>query len=480
MKTEIIEHSPTRKELKIEVDAERVRAEMEKAVNNYARLATVPGFRKGHAPPSVVRQRFRTEIQSDVLREVVPQAVTDAITESELKVIGEPEIQLENEESLKDLGKAALRLSAHVEVLPEIALGEYKNLEVTRRVRPVTDETVGEVIENLREASATLAPVEDRGATEGDTVTVDFEGKYLNPPEDEPIQVEDVDVVLGGEGVLADFNEHLMGVQPDDERTFTIKYPEDFSSKGLAGKEIEYTARVKAVGREEMPELNDEWAHSVSDEVETLDALRERVRGNLTDRARDESDHRLRVDVMRKLIAAHQFEVPETMIEYQSQRLMQSAMRAMIGSGLDPRDREINWDVLREAVAPQAVDDLRGSMLLERIADEEQIDVSDEEINNEIEALAEAIEQTPDAVRDALTKQGGDRSIADRLRNRKALDLLVENARVTDEEWRDDEEEPDEDEEQAATADAPDDNQTSAVTANDDTLKGESAAAKSE
>ena len=440
MKTEIITHSPTRKELKIEIEPERVRAEMEKAINNYARFASVPGFRKGHAPQSVVRQRFRNEIRSEVLREIIPQAVSDAITESDLSVIGEPEIQLENEEGLNNLGESPLRFSAQVEVMPDVALGEYKNLELTRRVRPVTDETVNEVIENLRESSASLAPVEDRGAEEGDTVTVDFEGRYVNEPEAEPIKAEDVDVVLGGEGVLPEFNQHLAGVRADDARTFTIKYPEDFSSKGLAGKEIEYTARVKAVGHKELPELNDEWARSVSEEVQTVDELRERIRESLTGRARDESDYRLRADVMRKLIEAHQFEVPETLVRYQSQQLMESTVRDMMGRGLDPRNPDLNWEAFRQSIATQAVDDLRGSMLLDRIANEEQIEVSDEEVNAEIEAIAEASRQTTDAVRAALTKQGGDCSIADRLRNRKALDLLVENARVTDEEWRDDEE----------------------------------------
>jgi trigger factor len=262
----------------------------------------------------------------------------------------------------------------------------------------------------------------------------------------------------------------LTGVRPDDTRNFTIKYPEDFSARGLAGKEIEYTASVKAVGRKETPEPSDEWAHSVSEEVETLDALRERVRGSLTDRARNESDYRLRADIMRALISAHQFEVPETLINFQAKQLMESAVRDMIGRGLDPRNQELNWDALRKSVAAQAVDDLRGSMLLEQVAEQEEIEVSDEEINAEIEALAEASRQTPDAVRDALTKQGGDRSIADRLRNRKALDLLVENARITDEEWRDDDEEAMSAETiETAETDAPDNETNAATAAADDT-----------
>ncbi|HVF51777.1 MAG TPA: trigger factor [Pyrinomonadaceae bacterium] len=440
MKTELVDHSPTHKELKIEIDAETVRAEYDRISDRYAKAASVPGFRKGHAPRAVVRQRFKQEIRGEVLRELVPQALNDAINESALHVIGEPDIHLDDEAALEKFGDRPISLHAHLEVMPEVTLGEYKGLEAARRTRPVTDEMVEKMIEDLRESSASLQPVEERGAEMGDSVTVDFQGRYLVPPSDEDINAEDVEVVLGGDGVLEEFTNQLLGTRPDDVKTFVVKYPEDFSSKGLAGKEIEYTATVSAVRRKELPELDDEWAQSLGEELESVDKLRERVRENLEGRAKFEAEQTLRTEVMRKLIAAHQFEVPESLVEQQSQGLLRSYLQEMVQQGLDPRSQEINWEALRGAFRPQATEDLRGSFLLERIAEQENLEVTDAEVESEINTLAEVRRQTPEQVRAALTKQGGERSIADRLRHRKALDFLVDNASVREEEWREEDE----------------------------------------
>ena len=454
MKTEVVDVSPTRKELKIEIDAADVRAEMARVIERYAAAASVPGFRKGHAPNSVVKQRFKNEIRGEVVQNLVPQAINEAINESALNVIGEPDIHLSNDEALGKLGEQPLAIHAHVEVLPEVALGEYKGLEVGRRTRPVTDETVEEMIANLREQSAALQPVEDRAAEAGDTVTVNFTGRYIEPPSDEDIKAEDVQVVLGGEGVLADFTEHLTGAKPDDVKTFVVQYPEDFSSAGLAGKEIEYTATVTGVSRKEVPELDDEWAKTFGEEIDSLQTLRDKLRENLTARARLESEHRLRDELMGKLLEAHEFEVPESLVKSQARRLLESTVRDMMQRGMDPRNQQLDWENLQGMLEAQAIEDLRGSILLERIADAEEIEPSEAEIDREIEVIAEGARQSVEQVRAALTKQGGERSIADRLRHRKALDLLIENARVSDEEWREDEPPIAADEASAATEEA--------------------------
>ena len=435
MKTEVIDLSPTRKEIKLEIDAETVRAAYDQISDRYAKLANVPGFRRGHTPRSVVRTRFRDEIRGEVLREIVPQAVTDVIEQNQLAVLGEPDIHLDNDEALNKFGEQPLSVHVHVEVLPQVELGEYKGIEATRMVRPIKDEDVDRVIEGLRESSASLEAVEDRGSELGDTVTVNFQGDFVGTQE-EPINVEEVDVELGGEGVQQDFTDNLLGVKTDDEKKFSVKYPEDFTSKGLAGKEVAYTAKVTAVRRKELPEMDDEWAKSLGEEFDSLATLREKVREDLQNRSNFEAENRLRGAVMGKLIEAHQFEAPETLVEHQANQRLESLVRDMMGRGFDPRSQELKWEGVREQLKPQAEQDVRGSLLLERIAEVENIGVSDEEIEAEINAIAAASRQTVDQVRDALTKQGGERSIADRLRNRKALDLLVENARVTDEEWR--------------------------------------------
>jgi trigger factor len=453
MKIEMVDESPTRKELKIEIDADTVRAAYDRISDRYAKLANVPGFRRGHAPRSVVRTRFKDDIRGEVLRELVPQAIEDAVREQGLQVIGEPDVHLDDAEATDKIGTGPLNVHVHVEVLPEVTLGQYKGLEAPRSTRPVTDEDVERVIEGLRDSSASLQPVEDRPSETGDTVTVNFHGTFTATPEEEPIKVEDVDVELGGAGVQQEFTDNLTGVRADEVKTFTVKYPEDFTSKGLAGKEVEYKAAVTSVRRKELPEMDDEWARSLGDDFDSLQTLKEKVREDLQKRASVESDHRLRNAVMRKLVESHPFDVPETLVEHQTNQLLESVVRDMIGRGFDPRQGQLNWEGVREQLRDQATSDVRGSLLLDRIADEEQISVAPEEIEAEINSLATQSRQTPEQVRDALTKQGGERSIADRLRNRKALDLIVENASVNEEEWR--EEAPPEDEASPETGQEP-------------------------
>lgn len=436
MKTELIDISPTSKEIKIEIETEDVRAAYDRVSDRYAQFATVPGFRPGHAPRSVVRSRFKDKIRAEVMQELVPQAVQDAINEHSLDVIGQPDVHLGNSEGLDKIGTEPINVHVHVEVLPEVTLGDYRGLGATRRRRPVTDADVDRVIEGLREASASLQPVEDRGAEAGDTVTVNFHGKFVDAPEEEDITADEVDVELNGPGVQQEFTDNLLGVKADEEKTFTVDYPADFTSKGLAGKKVEYTASVTAVRRKELPEADDEWAKSLGEEFESLAHLREKVLEDLQKRAEVEALNRVRSEVMKKLVEAHPFEVPQTLSEHQANNRLQEVVRDMIERGMDPRGQEINWEGVRDSMKTQAEFDVRGSMLLEKIAEREEIEVTDEEIEAEINEIAASSRQTPEQVRVALTKQGGATSIADRLRNRKALDLIVENASVTDQEWR--------------------------------------------
>ncbi len=440
MKSELIDVSPTRKEIKIEIEPQQVRDTYDRISERYAKNANVPGFRRGHAPRSVVRTRFKGEIRSEVLRELVPEAINEAIGKHSLATIGEPDVQLDNAEALERLGEDPISVKVNVEVLPEVKLEKYKGLEAGRRVRTVSDEDVDQMIAGLRDASASLQPVEDRGAESGDTVTVNFYGKFLDHPDEEDIKAEDVDVVLAGEGVQQEFTDNLLGVKPDEERTFAVEYPADFSSKGLAGRKVEYKAQVSALRTKELPEVDDEWARSLGDQFDSVATLREKIREDLDKRAAAEADHRVRNDVMRKLLETHRFEVPQTLVEQQTSHRLESVVRDMIGRGIDPRGTELNWEGARNDLKEQAEADVRATMLLEQIAEEEKITVSDEEVEAEIDAIVATSRQPKEQVRAALTKDGGERSIATTLRNRKALDLLVENALVTEEEWSEEKE----------------------------------------
>src|SRR5262245_17183665 len=228
MKTELKEISPTQKQIDIEIDADAVRRVYDRISDQYAKAATVPGFRPGHAPRNVVRTRFKDQIRTELLREMIPEAVQHAISEHNLEPLGEPQLNLENTEGLEELGKKPISFNVNVEVLPDIKLGTYKGMEADRRTRPVTEEDIEQVISQLRENSASLQPVEDRGAQIGDTVTANFHGVFVKEPEAEPINVEDVDVVLGSEGVVQAITDNLTGTTPDDEKKFVVAYAPDF------------------------------------------------------------------------------------------------------------------------------------------------------------------------------------------------------------------------------------------------------------
>jgi len=435
MKTELTDVSPTRKEIRIEIEPALVRSTYDRISDEYGKAAKVPGFRPGHAPRSVIRTRYKNEIRTEVLRELLPEAVNSAIGEHSLAAIGEPNVELDNTEALEHLGDAPLTVKVGVEVLPEIKLENYKGLEAQRSVRPVTDEDVNQTIENLRNASAALQPVEDRASELGDTVTINARGNFVENPEEEEIQVDDVEVVLGGPGVQQEFTDNLLGVRPDDKKTFEVEYPADYSSPGLAGKKLKYEADVTAVRRKELPEADDEWVKSLGYESDTLATLRSKIRHDLELHAKHEAERKLHSELVRKLVAAHEFEAPQSFVEQQLNQRLQTVVRDMMSRGFDPRNENINWDGAREELKAQAEEDVRATMLLDQIAEAENITVSNEEVEAEIERIATASQQSVEQVRAALTKSGGERSIAHRLRNRKALDLLIENANITDTEW---------------------------------------------
>ena len=435
MKTELTDVSPTRKEIKIEIDQAQVRDAYDRISDEVGKNAKVPGFRPGHAPRSVIRTRYKNEIKSEVLRELVPDAVNNAINDHALNPVTEPDVRFEDEESLEQLGEGAITVKVGLEVLPEITLENYKGLEVERRTRPITDDDVQQTLDGLRESLAAMVPVEDRASETGDTVTINARGKLVDEPDGEEIKVDDVEVVIGGPNVQAEFTENLTGVKPEDKKTFTVEYPADFSTNELAGKKVEYTAEVTAVRRRELPEVDDEFAKSIGEEFESLEVLKTRIREDLELRAKAEAEDRVRGELLRQLVKAYPFEVPPSLIERQTNHLFESALRSMMSRGIDPRTQQVNWEGAREELKSQAQDDVRATMLMDRIAEAEDVTVSGEEIEAEIQGMAAMSRQPVEQIRAALTKHGGEHSIAQRLRNRKALELLVENARITDAEW---------------------------------------------
>lgn len=437
MKTELVELSPTQKEIKIEIGAETVKEVYNKVSQKYARAATVPGFRKGLAPVDVIRLRYKDEIQSEVLQDLLSKRVTEAIQEYDLHPLSEPELHLDNSENLKLNGSQPVSLHIHVEVMPEIPVPEYKGLEVTRRVRPLLDGEVDGLIDERRQQYVTLLPVEDRPAEEGDTVIVDLEGVFADEPDAEPIKADDLEIKLGDEAIEKSFTENLNGVREDEEKEFTVSYPSDFTSPALAGKTLHYKAKVKSVGRLELPELDDEWAKSLDEGYESLADLREKLQEDMNTVSKSDADARVRNDLIAKLIEGNEFEVPNALIDVQARNLLNNFAQDMSQRGVDLN--KIDKEFVQMAytqMRSQAERDVRGAMLLEKIADEENVEISDEEIAGEIERMAEYYGVSSEDIRESLKQQeGGEANIANNLRTRKAVEALVSSANITEGEW---------------------------------------------
>ena len=438
MKTELKEVSPTQRELKIEIPAEDVKAAYNKVSKKYAAAVQIPGFRKGFAPVDIVKLRYKDDIQNEVLRELLPEKVQQAIEESDLSPLGEPHLHLENQDNLKLNGSEPLVANIHVEVMPEIPAPDYKNIEATRRVRPVKDEELDLVIDERRRQGATLVPVENRKSQAGDTLIVDLEGTFADDPDGEPIKADDLELTLGDGRIETAFTENLTDLTEDDEKEFTVEYPADFASPALAGKTVNYKAKVKSIGTIEMPAADDEWAQTLEENFESIADLRGKLRANMELAARTEADNRVRDELVTKLIKAHDFEVPNTLLEIQARNLLNNFAQDLQRQGVDTKGLDEGFiKMAYEQMHGQAERDVRGAMLLEKVAELENVEVTGDEIAAELEQIAQHYGVTAEQVRASLSQQGGENGIADRLRSRKAVEALVSQAKITDGEWID-------------------------------------------
>lgn len=439
MKSEIKEISPTQKEIHLQIDAESIKAAYGKVSQKYAKRASVPGFRKGYAPLDVVRMRFKEDIKSEVLQEVVPAAVTAAIQEHDLHPLTEPQLHLEDHENVKVNGSVPISLHVHVEVMPEIPRPKFEGIEVTRRVKPVIDGEIDDLIAERLQKEAALIPLEGRKSKLGDTVIADLEGVIDGDTDAEPIKAGDLEVELGGEHIERSFTENLIGVKEDDEKEFTVAYPAEFSSEALAGKTIHYKAKIKSVGKTEIPKLDDAWAKSLDEGYKSLADLRKRLKADLEKVSEADADARLRNNAIAKLIEDNSFEVPNILIENQARNLLNNFAQDMQQRGVDLNQVEAQFvEMAYGNMRQQAERDVRGAMLLDKVAEIEKVQVAEAEVAEEIQKMADYYRASADEIRESLDKQGGGvENIRNNLKTRKAIEAVIAKAQVVSGLWID-------------------------------------------
>ncbi len=443
MNTELIDVSQTKKEIRIEVSPDEVRVVYESVSRKYANGAQVPGFRKGMAPLDVIRMRYKEEIKSDVIQQILPPKVTEAIREHQLSPLAEPHLHFDDAENVKVNGSQPLVMSVHVQVMPEIPKPNYEGLEAIRRVRPIDDDEIENIIEEQRQKQATLVPIEDRLSRDGDMVIIDLKGTFDDDPEADPIEVNDMEVQLGDEVIEKSFTDNLVGVKTDDQKEFSVEYPEEFSSPALAGRKVSYTAKVKSVGTVELPDFDDEWVKSLGQEIATVKELRSKLRKDLEAVAKADADSRVRNDLIGQLIEGAEFEVPAALIESQAQTLLNNFGQDLAQRGVDLSKVDQSFiETTYNQMKGQAERDVRGAMLLEKIAEQENVEIEKDAVAGEIEKMAAQYQMPSEEVRKMLDQQGGEAMIENNLRTREAVEALVKKAKVTDGDWVDENQPP--------------------------------------
>jgi trigger factor len=411
-----------RRELDLEIPADDVTKATERVAKEIARVARVPGFRPGKAPISLIKRRFADDIKGEVLQSLVPEKVEKAVAEQKLSPVSQPQV-----EKLDFNEGQPLKFRAVFEVLPEFELGTYKGLEIEMPAMDVRDEDVNKALEETRERAAAFAPVEGRAVEDGDFAQL----KLMGTPEGggEPLQADNVLCHVGAEETMEPFNQNLRGANVGDHKEFDVDYPADYPDAKLAGKKFHYTADVTAIKTKKLPDLNDEFAKDVSDAA-TLDELKTKIRESLE----HQRDHRQkdlqREKVIGELVKLHDFPVPESLVEHQKDVRLERVVRSLAQQGVDPRAVNVDWVTLRHRQEERAKEDVKAELIIDRIASTEQIDVTEEEIQHELEHLAGHSGESAEAIRARLTKQGALDRMRAKLRSDKTLDWLAQNANV--------------------------------------------------
>ncbi len=419
-------NSGTRREIQVEIPADEVTRETESLIGKYQKLARIPGFRRGHVPASVIRQRFAEDIKSEVVDALVPRFFRQEADKQGLIPVSQPRVS-----DLHIHDGDPLRFKASFEVLPEIKVEGYKELRADKPTITVTDEEVEESLKGLQEQRATFTSVEGRPLADGDFAQVSLDGKPKDIQAEEtpaaaakPVHMDDILVEIGGKNTMPEFTENLRGASAGDEKTFDVVYPQDFSDQRLAGKTFVYTVKVGAIKQKSLPELNDAFAKELGD-FANLDEVRKRLREGMEAERKHTAEHEAKDKLMTELVKRNEFEIPEALVDRQIDLRLERGLRALAAQGMKAEDiKKMDLNRLRAGQREQAVQEVKASLLLDKIADKENIVVSDEEIDREVDALAKQSKQTPEAIRTRLTREGALDRIRDRIRSDKTLDFL--------------------------------------------------------
>ncbi|GGA86077.1 trigger factor [Ornithinibacillus halotolerans] len=413
--------------LTFEVSAEEFETALDKAFKKVVKTVQVPGFRKGKMPRPLFEKRFGVEsLYQDAVDIVLPEAYVKAVEESGIDPIDQPSIDIDEIERGK-----ALVFTAEVTVKPEVKLGEYKGLEVEELEVTVSDEDVDNEINQLRERHAELVVKEEGTVEEGDTVVMDFEG-FLDGEAFDGGKGENHSLEIGSGQFIPGFEEQLVGKEAGVETDINVTFPEDYHAEELAGKEATFKVTIHEIKTKELPELDDEFAKDVDDEVETLEALKTKKREQLESEKKQTAENAKREELINKATDNAEVEVPEVMVDSELDRMMREFEQRlqMQGMTLDLYYQFSGQDenALKEQMREDAGKRVKTNLTLEAIVKAENLEVSDEDLNKELQTMAEMYGTDADQLVQMLG--GNTDALKEDLLFRKAIDFLVENSKT--------------------------------------------------
>ncbi|MBI5084350.1 MAG: trigger factor [Acidobacteria bacterium] len=406
--------------LDIHIPADVVAAEIEKVVEKVRAKAHIQGFRPGKAPASIIRTRYMGDIRQEALENLIPAHIEKECVKENLHVVSRPSVK-----ELHFHEGEAVHFKAEFEVAPEIELKEVRGLKVEYAESVITDADVDERINEIRESKAEFVNVDPRPAQDGDHCLVSLES--LEGIEGEPMKQDDINIQIGGADTFESFTEALRGVEPGDSREAEITYPAEYAAARLAGRTVRFKVTLKQIRLKEAPELNDEFARDLGD-FQNMDEVREEVRKAIFREREFAAQSEAKNKLVDKLSDMHEFPVPEAYVENQIESTVESQLRQWKAQGIDISKIKLDWDKLRESQSDKARRDVKASLLLGKVASTENIHVTEEEIDAEVQRIARQRREPVAAVRMNMEKDGSLSRAANRIITEKTLNFLFEHA----------------------------------------------------
>lgn len=423
MDLEIVDVSSCKKNLVAAVPIEQVEEEIGRLALKYAQRAKVPGFRPGKVPLNIVRQRYGAELRSDVTQELISRTWKQAVAERGLEPLAEPVV-----EKVEAEPGQALKFVVSFEVLPKIEVTDYKGISLTTSPITVQDSDVDEALENLRDQHAQFVPVENGTVKDGQYVTLTLDGEFEGGGK--PIHEDDATLVVGAPQTNREFSANLQGARIDEERSFDVVYPGDYGQKRLAGRRVHYRAKVRDIKEKQVAELNDDFARDVG--AASLEELRSRIRDELVTKARQAAEEKAREAVLDKIVDRLVFDVPESMVREELEDHARRLAANLARQGIDVSKTSVDWKKIFDEQRPYAERSVRRRMVLDAIARQEKIEVTEQEIDAECQRMAERGGKSAPAIRAQFEKDQRLQVLRIYLQQHKALDFIFRNATISE------------------------------------------------